>query len=127
MPGGGGLYIANGNLRQDGGSITLQHSSSEGPGGGLVIEKGGLHQHAGDFSCRNCTATKTGGCLAVMGVQEVGVDSNGSIQAHSCKAFAGQQEPKGECFVLGGPHFGLCLVLLPYFCMLSTLHLLLHA
>ena len=89
--GGGGLHIHSGGLRQEGGSIKLHSTKSEGSGGGLHIEKGGLHQQAGNISCQNCAAKHQGGCLAISDGRAEGpaVNSSGSIRAEGCTAASG--------------------------------------
>ena len=88
------MYIANGDLQQDGGIIKLQSSVTTGSGGGLRIEKGGLHQHAGNISCQDCAAHLSGGCLAVEGsvkhADEFAIRSSGSIMAQNCTAMSGR-------------------------------------
>ena len=102
MPGGSGVYVANGNVQQDGGSLQLQSSSSHGSGGGLLIKNGGLQQRAGNISCQKCRAKKDGGCLAVEGAVEgtgmVGMDSNGSITAQNCVATSGRTVTRYSLF-----------------------------
>ena len=92
MPGGGGIYIHQGDLRQEGGSTKLQDCTSEGSGGGLRIQKGQLYQYAGDINCQSCTARVHGGCLSIEidGAEGLGINSSGSIEAQSCRADSGQ-------------------------------------
>ena len=91
IPGGGGIYIHQGDLRQEGGRTKLHHCRSEGWGGGLRIRNGQLHQHAGNISCQSCTARLHGGCVAinVNGGEGLGMNSRGSIKAQSCTAESG--------------------------------------
>ena len=88
VPGGGGVYIDNGNLRQAGGSIKIKASTSGDNGGGLLISKGSLVQADGQISCHKCSATR-GGCLSLNGVDNYSLQTNGSIEAESCTATAG--------------------------------------
>ncbi|CAE7245088.1 pmpB [Symbiodinium necroappetens] len=88
VKGGAGVYIDNGNLRQAGGMIKIKASTSEGNGGGLLISKGSLVQADGQISCHKCSA-KRGGCMALNGVHNYSLQTNGSIEAEGCTAAAG--------------------------------------
>ena len=85
MPGGGGIYIRKGGLRQSAGSIKLDGCKSEGIGGGLLIKAGGFNQDAtADIHCVDCSA-KHGGCLATEQA-DLALDVHGTIEAHNCVA-----------------------------------------
>ena len=99
MPGGGGVYIANGDLQQDDGSIQLRFSRSQGSGGGLLIQNGRLKQHGGNISCQNCEAKQHGGCFAVEGgTGRFGMNSSGSITARGCVAKSGPEWPSAVAY-----------------------------
>ena len=94
MPGGGGVHIFSGGLRQYGGTIKLRSSQTVASGGGLHIREGDLLQYAGDIICSNCSA-KLGGCLALgTGVgwsttTQTDIHLSGSITARGCMAEQG--------------------------------------